>query len=124
MNEKRSLAPLFLWAVGLSTASILAAAGDGLSKMRRIDLKLVAKISDAAREFQKLVIAAGAKAKFVDGSCQAVCDVAVQAAYALQSAIVELRVQTALAPDLQSPCRADSLAHYGAGFGLALFAGQ
>ena len=83
MNEKRSLAPLFLWAVGLSAASILAAAGDGLSKMRRIDLKLIAKISDAAREFQKLVIAAGAKAKLFEGSCQAACDVAVQAAYAL-----------------------------------------
>ena len=36
-----------------------------------------------ARQFQKLVVAAGAKAKFVDGSCQAACHVAVQAAYAL-----------------------------------------
>ena len=113
-----------MWAVGLSAASILAAAGDGFGEMGGLYLQIIAKVSDAAREFQKLVIAAGAKAKFVDGSCQAACDVAVQAAYALQSAIVELRVQTALAPDLQSPCRADSLAHHGAGFGQVLVAGQ
>lgn len=83
MNEKRSLTPLFLWAFGLSAPSILAAAGDGFGEMPGIYLQLIAKISDAAREFQKLVIAAGAKAKLFDGSCQAACDVAVQAAYAL-----------------------------------------
>jgi len=81
MNEKRSLAPLFLWPVDLSPAPILAAAGDGFLEMRRIDLQSIAKIGDAASKFQKLVIAAGAEAKLVDGSCQVACDVAVQAAY-------------------------------------------
>lgn len=113
-----------MWPLNLSSASILSTADDGFGEMRRIDLPLIAKISDAACEPQQLVKATGAKSQFVDGRCQAACHVAVQVAYALQSAIVELCVQASLAFDLQSPCSTGSLAYHGAGLGLALFAGE
>ena len=81
-----------------------------------IDVPAVTEIRDAAREPQQFVVAARAEPELVDGAYQPRLDFVVELASLLQTAVVEMGIETTLALELTLARPRYSSPHHRAGF--------